>query len=269
MRTDREPRLTTSYLWGTLAICLVLGVPMLIDPSLSRAVWPYPVKSLATRMFGAVLVALAVAAANTLRGGRTVSGRGALFTVAPIFGGILAAALLSSGKLVLGAPHVEVWLVVFGAVTVLGAAVIAMPPGMRGGASTGTASPRGLRIALLLHTLIVLFFGLNMFFLPTLAQNFWPWKVSPAVMQGLGGFFLGSTVGTWWSFRQKTLERVRTVLPAYAVFTGLVLVAVLLESGVVASESPGPQVTIAWLGIYVYVTVYASFYTLWPRRSKT
>jgi hypothetical protein len=208
-----------------------------------------------------VFLALAVAVANSFRRGLRLSKRAAAFTVAPILGGILAAASINAGVLSLDLIHVELWFVLFAALTVSGAAMILHEKTANFGEPYITP-PRGLRIALLVHTLVVLFFGLNMFFLPVIAQNFWPWRVSPVVMQGLGGFFLGSTIGTTWLFRQRDLNRIKAVLPAYAVFTGLVLVAVLLDSAVVASESPGPQVTISWLMVYIYVTAYAGYYTL-------
>ncbi len=240
-----------------------MGASIYLDPPLITSVWPYSVKSLGARMFASMLLALAVVLVGSFIAGARSSAKGVLVTVTPIFTMVLVAALANLGTVYLAGVRGEEWIAIFGLVVGLGAFLIWSGRNEHDDETQDTRPvPRGLRVALVLHTVIVVFFGLNMLFLPTLALNFWPWNVSGIVMQGLGGFFIGSAAGTGWAAMQKHCEAVRKVLPSYFSFTLLVLVAVALDSGVIASESPGLHVTVTWLSIYLYVTIYSIYYFL-------
>jgi hypothetical protein len=245
------------------AVCIPLGTAMYLESQISSAFWPYPVKPLAFLMFGSMFVAIGLAGLLALRDRSGGSEKAVLVTSWPIFLTVAIAGAIASGF------GMSFWtwalsafllaMAVAGFLLFVRKREEAMGPTER--------IPRGLKRAFLGHAIIVAFFGLNMFFLPSLAFSFWPWKVSSTVMRGLGALFLGTAVGTGWAYRQRYLESVRALLLPYFTFVFLVLLDVAANWGVVTAESPGVQVTLFWILVYVYVAVYAAYFLLTNRRS--
>src|SRR5207244_13207296 len=66
-------------------VCLPLGMIMYVIPETTTAFWPYAIKPLASRMFGSMFLALAIAAILALRDRRGISNYAFLVTSLPIF----------------------------------------------------------------------------------------------------------------------------------------------------------------------------------------
>ena len=268
MASETDTRVTNRaaefFFYLEEVVCLPLGMIMYVIPETTTAFWPYAIKPLASRMFGSMFLALAIAAILALRDRRGISNSAVLVTTWPIFLTVAIAGTIAPGL----QPSLGSWL--------LSAFLLAMAlTGFllfvrRTGKATGPLDriPRGLRRAFLGHAVIVTFFGLNMFFLPSLAFSFWPWRVSSTVMRGLGGLFLGTAAGTAWACAQKYRENVMALLLPYFAFVGLVLLDVASSWGVILAESPGAQVTLFWILVYAYVAAYTAYFSVrqrsWP-----
>src|SRR2546430_5586889 len=221
MASETDTRLTNRatefFLYLEDVVCLPLGIIMYVIPETTTAFWPYAIKPLASRMFGSMFLALAIAAILDLRDRRGISNSAVLVTTWPILLMVAIAGTIAPGL----QPSLGSWL--------LSAFLLAMALtgfllfARRTGKATGPLDriPRGLRRAFLGHAVIVTFFGLNMFFLPSLAFSFWPWRVSSTVMRGLGGLFLGTAAGTAWAGNQKDRGSVMALLVPYFAFLGL------------------------------------------------
>ena len=260
-------RTVTAYLIIVLAVSLLIGLPMYLFPSvMSSGFWPYSMKPLATRMFASMFLAVALAMTLALWESNWESVKILFIQGTPMYGLILLAALMNFPKLQLTIAGTIAWLALFSALT-LGSLFIFLERSIRAKKETDsthmrTPIHRGLKYSLLLHTIIVVAFGLQMLIVPDVALNFWPWTLPSIIMQGLGGLFIGITVGTGWAYTQKSLERVKIALPAYTTFSTLVLLAVAIDWNVITTESPSTQVTLLWLVLYAYTALYALYYYL-------
>ena len=255
-----------AYLVFVAVTSILVGGSLYAVPSSSVAFWPYSMKSLATQMFASLFLAVALAAGLALRVSRLYSLRILLIQGAAMSGLILLTALpnyLPPSYPSLGA---FAWLALF-AIYSVGSVVLLLA--IRSTAETDASVdsklrpiPKVLKVCLLLHTVIVVIFGLQMLTLPDLALNFWPWKVSANIMRGLGGLFVGVTVGSGWAYFQKYWEDVRAVFPSYTAFATLVLLAVGLHWDVITAESPGIQVTVIWIILYIFTALYPAYFYL-------
>jgi hypothetical protein len=115
----------------------------------------------------------------------------------------------------------------------------------------------------LLHTVVVLLFSIQMLITPNVAKTFWPWMISDTVQRGIGGLFTGVAVATAWSYRQRSWDRVRLLLPVNITFVSMVLLAVGIHWPDIAA-GPGWHVTIPWLLLYVYTAAYPAYYLMRP-----
>ena len=193
-------RAVAAYFIIVLAVSLLIDLPMYLFPSLSAGFWPYLMKPLATRMFASVFLAVALAMTLALWENHWESLKILFVQGTPMYGLILLAALMNLPKLQLTKAGAIAWLVLFSALT-LGRLFIFLERIIRTKKETGsvlkqTPIYRGLKYSLLLHTVIVVAFGLQMLIVPDVALNFWPWTLPSIIMQGLGGLFIGITVGT-------------------------------------------------------------------------
>lgn len=253
--------------WHFLLVLLVslgAGATLYAVSSLGPRIWPYPVKALATRFFASVFLAVAVAAIVALREPRRAPVDVLLVMGFSVFGTIIAAALADFPRLTLG-PGAALWAILLS--TLAAASLLFLLAGRRREAAEGPPVPRGLRRHFLLHTLVVLFFAIQMLLTPSVARTFWPWIVTDPIMRGIGGLFTGVAVGTAWSYRQRTWERVRLLLPVNATFVAFVLLAVGMHWSVITTESPGWHVTLPWLALYGYTAAYPAYYLLKPPAS--
>jgi len=255
-----------AYLVFVAVTSILVGSSLYAVPTSSVAFWPYSMKPLATQMFASLFLAIALAAGLALRVSRLSSLRILLIQGAAMSGLILLTALpnyLPPFHPSLGA---FAWLTLF---TIYFAGSIVLLLAIRSTAETDASAdsklrpiPKALKVCLLLHTVIVVIFGLQMLTLPDLALNFWPWKVSANIMRGLGGLFVGVTVGSGWAYFQKYWEEVRAVFPSYTAFATLVLLAVGLHWDVITAESPGIQVTVIWIILYIFTALYPAYFYL-------
>ena len=255
-----------TYLVFVAITSALVGGSLYAVPTWSVAFWPYSMRPLATQMFASLFLAVALAAGLALRVSRLYSLRILLIQGAAISGLILLAAVpsyLPPSHPSLGA---FAWLTLF---TIYSAGSVVLLLAIRSTAETAVSAdsmlrliPKALKICLLLHTVIVVIFGLQMLTLPDLALNFWPWKVSANIMRGLGGLFVGVTVGSGWAYLQKYWEDIRAVFPSYTAFATLVLLAVGLHWDVITAESPGLQVTVIWIILYIFTALYPAYFYL-------
>jgi len=243
-----------------LVVSLAVGVALYAVPSLGPSFWPYPIKPLGTRFFASVFLAMAVAALVALREPRRGPADVLLVMGVSVFGMIVVAAVADFPRLALG-PAAALWSVLLSSLA-LGSLLFLIrargePP------VEGTPVPRWLHRHFLLHTVVVLLFSIQMLLTPNVAKTFWPWTITDTVQRGIGGLFIGVAVGTAWSFRQRSWDRVRLLLPVNITFVSMVLLAVVIHWGDIAA-GPGWHVTIPWLLLYVYTAAYPAYYLLRP-----
>jgi len=245
-----------------LILSLAVGGALYAIPSLGPSIWPYPMKSLATRFFASVFLAVAVASGFALQEKARAPMRVLLVMGASVFGLILLAAAADASRFTLGALGVALWVLLFAALSLF--SLILLLRSRRDASVDGPPVPRWLRAHFLLHTVVVLFFATPMLVAPSFEKQFWPWTVSDPIMRGIGGLFIGVALGTAWCWRQRSWDRVRLLLPVNVTFVSAVLLAVAIHWNVIASESPGWHVTAPWLLLYVYTALYPAYYLLRP-----
>jgi len=249
-----------------LIVSLAVGGTLYTLPTLGPLFWPYPVKPLATRFFASVFLAVAVAAIFALREPRRAPADILLVMGASVFGLILLAAAADLPRLTLDIAGRALWSVLLASLAV--ASVLFLVRRRAAVTDKGPPTPRWLRRHFLLHTVVVLFFSIPMLVVPNFQKAFWPWTVSDTIMRGIGGLFTGVAIGTAWSYRQRSWDQVRLLLPVNITFVSMVLLAVGIHWDVIALESPGAHVTVPWLLLYVYTGLYPAYYLLRPPRGE-
>ena len=243
-----------------LVLSLGIGGALYAVPSLAPSFWPYPVRPLGTQFFASVFLAVSVAALFALREPRRGPADVLLVMGLSVFGMIVVAAVADFPRLTLS-PASALWSLLLS--TLAAASLLVLLAGRGEAPVGGPPVPRWLRRHFLLHTLVVLFFAVQMLLTPSVAKAFWPWTISDTVQRGIGGLFCGVGVGTAWSFRQRSWDRVRLLLPVNLTFVSMVLLAVGIHWGDIAA-GPGWHVTIPWLLLYVYTGAYPAYYLLRP-----
>jgi len=243
-----------------LVLSLVVGGALYAVPSLGPSFWPYPIKPLGTRFFASVFLAMSVGAFVVLREPRRGPADVLLVMGVSVFGMIVVAALADFPRLVLG-PAAAFWAVLLSSLALGSLAYLLSGRGEV--PVEGPPVPVWLHRHFLLHTVVVLFFALQMLFTPSVAKTFWPWTISDTIQRGIGGLFTGVAVGTAWSFRQRSWDRVRLLLPVNITFVTMVLLAVGIHWSDIAA-GPGWHVTIPWLLLYAYTAAYPAYYLLRP-----
>jgi hypothetical protein len=121
----------------------------------------------------------------------------------------------------------------------------------------GQPLTRGLRIYLKIHMAVVIPVGLTMYLAPTLAQQLWPWALSPVNIRLLGAFFVGASILSAWSLRQKDWRAIQPLVALYAVFTTLTTLASILHFNLF---NPGSIITWAFFALYIFVALGAWFF---------
>jgi len=87
---------------------------------------------------------------------------------------------------------------------------------------------------------------------PGLAQHLWPWPLSPVNVRLLGAFFVGASILSIWSLRQRYWQAIRPLVTLYAVFTTLATLASILHFSLF---SPGRIATWAFFALYLFVAL--------------
>jgi hypothetical protein len=116
---------------------------------------------------------------------------------------------------------------------------------------------RGMRIYFMIHLAVVIPVGLTMYLGPALAQNLWPWPLSPVNVRLLGAFFVGASILSVWSLRQRYWQAIRPLVALYAVFTTLATLASILHFSLF---NPGRITTWAFFALYLFVALGAWFF---------
>ena len=239
-------------------INLLLGALFFVDPSQSIALWPWPVKELAVRFFGAIFLAIAfgcwsVLRANGWQRGKILPVVGAIFYA--ITGVIMVSQITGSNSAI-----VLAWLSFFSAGTI-GLLLTIGLHGWRRRPQDNISSERAStlpKLFFLTQTLVVGVFGVLMLFLPGLAQaQFWPWHVAIPTLQTFAALFLATCVATAWASRQADKGRILALLPLDASFPALALLAVGVHWNVIISPtegSPSSLVTAVWIFLYSFVS---------------
>ena len=125
---------------------------------------------------------------------------------------------------------------------------------------------RGMRIYFTIHLAVVIPVGLTMYLGPALAQHLWPWPLSPVNVRLLGAFFVGASILSIWSLRQRYWQAIRPLVALYAVFTTLATLASILHFSLF---NPGRIVTWAFFALYLFVALGAWFFLVRASSRKT
>jgi hypothetical protein len=243
-------QLVKTGLWLHTAIVTLAGAGLFLFPTTFGPVWPWALPPLAARFMGSLLVgggvctALAALAPEPLPvGGPALLGVGDML--------IVSVGLLDLGEIGLGGRLVP-WLAAFTGTAVLLWALLLL----RGRATSGGKDPRplsrGLRIYFMIHLAVVIPVGLTMYLGPGLGQRLWPWGLAPVNVRLLGAFFVGASILSMWSLRQKSWQAVRPLVGLYAVFTSLATLASIIHFSLF---NPARIVTWAFFGLYLFVAL--------------
>jgi hypothetical protein len=262
-------RLSRTFLLLLSGINLVLGVIFYIVPSSVIPNWPWPVKELAVRFLGAILLAIAFGCWSAVHAGLWQRAK-ILVLVGGTFFGITGIVSLVRGITVSSDASTWVWTGYF-LIASAGCLLLLQRHGWhRRQTETPTSTmPRGARLFFGIQTSVVGIFGIMMLFVPSLAQQeFWPWKVYVSTLQTFAALFLATCLATGWATQQKDPERIKVLLPLDAVFPSLALLAVGIGWNTILAESPSWYVTGVWVGLYSFVAAGSTilYFTLRKQR---
>jgi len=283
--TTREPASTTNpstsndillnrysrtFLLLLSGVNLVLGLIFYIYPPFVISYWPWPVKELAVRFLGAIFLAIAFGCWSAVHAEQWQRAK-ILVLVGGTFFGITGIVSLVRGITVSSDASTWVWTGYF-LIAATGCLLLLQRYGWhRRQAETPTSTmPKGARLFFGIQTGAVGIFGIMMLLVPGLAQQeFWPWTVYVSTLQTFAALFLATCLATGWATRQKDPGRIKVLLPLDAVFPSLALLAVAISWNVIAVESPSPQVTGVWVGLYSFVAAGSTIlYFVLTRRSR-
>ena len=264
------PRDTRLFLLFLSEINLVIGALFYVYPDISISLWPWAVKPLAVRFFGAIFLAITFGCWTALRA-RMWQRAKILLLVGGTFFGIASIVALSQ----VFNPNLRFaiwpWFTFFGA-SAIGCLVLLWRHGWsreNEKESIKDTMPIHARIFFGFQTLIVGFFGIIMLLAPDVAQaQFWPWHVAKPTLQAFAGLFLATCLATGWASLQRDVLKVRVLLPLDMIFPSLALLAVGIHWNVISSESPAALVTGIWVFVYSFVAVGSTILFL-ATRSKT
>ena len=264
------PRDARLFLLFLSEINLVIGALFYVYPDVSISLWPWAVKPLAVRFFGAIFLAITFGCWAALRS-RVWQRAKILLLVGGTFFGI--ASIVAIGQLFNPNPPATIWAwITFFAGSAIGCLSLLWRHGWsrdNEGASIKEIVPGYARFFFGFQTVIVGFFGIIMLLTPDLAQaQFWPWHVAKPTLQAFAGLFLATCLATGWASLQKDILKVKVLLPLDMIFPSLALLAVGIHWNVISSESPGELVTGVWVFVYSFVAVGSTILFLATRSKK-
>ncbi len=219
-------------LWLHTLITILAGFSLFLFPKNIGPLWPWALPPLAARFMGSLLI-----------GGGVCT---ALVALAPEPLPLTGA----TGRMI-------IWLVLFIGTTLLLWALFFLYNGQASHANDQRPLTRGLRIYFKIHMAVVIPVGLTMYLAPTLAQQLWPWALSPVNIRLLGAFFVGASLLSAWSLRQKDWRAVQPLVALYAVFTTLTTLASILHFNLF---NPARMITWAFFALYIFVAGGAWFF---------
>ncbi len=226
-------------LWLHTLITILAGFSLFLFPKNIGPLWPWALPPLAARFMGSLLI-----------GGGVCT---ALVALAPEPLPLTGAALLGLGDLLIASVglldigeigftgRMIIWLVLFIGTTLLLWALFFLYNGQASHANDQRPLTRGLRIYFKIHMAVVIPVGLTMYLAPTLAQQLWPWALSPVNVRLLGAF----------------LRAVQPLVALYAVFTTLTTLASILHFNLF---NPARMITWAFFALYIFVAGGAWFF---------
>jgi len=242
-------------LWLHTTLTVLAGISLFLFPKTFGPLWPWALPPLAARFMGSLLV-----------GGGICTALAALTSEplpveAPALLGLGDLLIVSVGLLDIGeigfTAKMLIWLAAFIGTTLL-LEVLLLLGGLRVDRENDQARlPRGLRRYFLIHLSVVIPVGLTMYLLPALGQRLWPWGLSLVNIRLLGAFFMGASILSMWSLRQKSWHDVQPLMGLYAVFTTLTILASIIHFNLF---NPGRIITWLFFALYLFVAIGAWFF---------
>jgi hypothetical protein len=122
---------------------------------------------------------------------------------------------------------------------------------------------QGLKATFLVHVIVVLVFGVPLFFAPAQYEAIANWEpIEPAIARTLGAMLLALAVSSWMGYRATRWSEVRIVVAQEIGFTVLGTVASLYEA-----LGPGAP-TMIWLNIAV-LAIFCVFWMYFFRKESS
>ena len=245
-------------LWLHTMITFITGSCLYLLPkSFSPMIWPWELPPLASRFMGSLLIGGAVCTALAALGGDPLP------VEAPALLGLGDLLILSVGLMDIEqiglTPRMLAWVTAFLGTMLLLWTLLPLR-GRRSSEGKNQWSPsRGLRTYFVIHLCAVIPVGLTMYLVPELAERLWPWSLSIVNVRLLGAFFVGASILSIWSIRQRSWKDIRPVLGLYAVFTTLATLASIIHLTLF-----NPERIITWLffALYLFVAIGAWYFIL-------
>ena len=237
-------RLVKIGLWLHTVLTILAGSSFLLFPQTFGPLWPWVLPPLASRFMGSLLVGGGVCTALTTLAPEPLPMEGpALLGLGDIL--IASVGLLDVGQTSLTGRMI-VWLVAFIGMALLLWSLLILYGRQASRGDDRRPLTRGMRIYFMIHLAVVIPVGLTMYLGPALAQKFWPWPLSPVNVRLLGAFFVGASILSVWSLRQRYWQAIRPLVALYAVFTTLATLASILHFSLF---NPGRIVTWAFFAL--------------------
>jgi hypothetical protein len=130
--------------------------------------------------------------------------------------------------------------------------------------SIKTAVPQGLWIAMAVSVVLLLMVGGTLYFAPSLAQLYWPWKLTPFNTRFLGAMYLSAVLPLLFCIMRPQSAPLRIVLPMFAFFTTFLL---LVSCAHISSFHESRTSSHIWFGLYG-MDSFVALYFLWSRRQQ-
>lgn len=251
-------------LWLHTILTILAGSGLFFFPQTFGPIWPWALPPLAARFMGSLLVGGGVCTALAALAPEPLPVAGpALLGLGDIL--IASVGLLDIGEIGLTGRMI-VWLVAF-----IGAALLLWSLLLLHGRQASRGNDQrplthGLRIYFTIHLAVVIPVGLTMYLGPALAQQLWPWALSPVNVRLLGAFFVGASILSIWSLRQRTWQAIQPLVALYAVFTTLATLASIIHFSLFI---PGRIATWAFFALYIFVALGAWFFLARALRSQS
>ncbi len=248
-------RLVKIGLWLHTVLTILAGSGLFLFPETFGPIWPWALPPLASRFMGSLLIGGGVCTALTALAPEPWPLAGpALLGLGDIL--IASVGLLDFGQAVFTGRMI-VWLVAFIGTALLLWSLLVLYGRHPSMGNDQRPLTRGMRIYFIIHLAVVIPVGLTMYLGPALAKDLWPWPLSLVNVRLLGAFFMGASILSIWSLRQRYWQAIRPVVALYAVFTTLATLASILHFSLF---NPGRVVTWLFFALYLFVALGAWFY---------
>ena len=243
-------RLVKIGLWLHTILTILAGSGLFLFPQTFGPIWPWALPPLASRFMGSLLVGGGVCTALAALAPEPLPLAGpALLGLGDIL--IASVGLIDIGQTSFTGRMI-VWLAAFIGTALLLWSLLILYGRQASQGSDQRPLTHGMRIYFAIHLAVVIPVGLTMYLGPGLAQHLWPWPLSPVNVRLLGAFFVGASILSIWSLRQRYWQAIRPLVTLYAVFTTLATLASILHFSLF---SPGRIATWAFFALYLFVAL--------------